>query len=107
MKLLLLELMLQTEFPLHNFELLDGFWLPTSFSFPSLNSIGSDESKRHSVKSVGSDSSSPGQSPLLMVDIKNFKALWNEEVYQNRERWKAQAAKGTVRAVTTVTESLN
>jgi len=31
--------------------------------------------------------------------MKNFKALWNEEVYQNRERWKAQAAKGTVHPV--------
>ncbi len=62
----------------------------------SLNSITSDEAKRHSVKSMGSDSSSSGQSSLLTVDIKNFKALWNEEVYQNRERWKAQASKGTV-----------
>ena len=60
----------------------------------SLNSISSEEAKRHSVKS--SDSSSSGQSSLLTVDLKNFKALWNEEVYQNRERWKAQAAKGTV-----------
>uniref|UniRef100_A0A8C7ZMF9 Phosphodiesterase n=1 Tax=Oryzias sinensis TaxID=183150 RepID=A0A8C7ZMF9_9TELE len=63
------------------------------FRRSSLNSIGSDETKRHSVKSMGSESSSPGQSPLLMVDMKNFKALWNEEVYQNRERWKAQASK--------------
>ena len=44
---------------------------------------------------MGSDSSSSGQGSLLTVDMKNFKALWNEEVYQNRERWKAQAAKGT------------
>ncbi|XP_061588523.1 dual specificity calcium/calmodulin-dependent 3',5'-cyclic nucleotide phosphodiesterase 1C isoform X1 [Cololabis saira] len=64
-----------------------------AFRRSSLNSIGSDESKRHSVKSIGSDSGSSGQSPLLTADIKNFKALWNEEVYQNRERWKAQAAK--------------
>lgn len=70
--------------------------------FSSLNSIGSDETKRHSVKSMGSESSSPGQSPLLMVDMKNFKALWNEEVYQNRERWKAQASKGTAGHVTPV-----
>ncbi|XP_040911179.1 calcium/calmodulin-dependent 3',5'-cyclic nucleotide phosphodiesterase 1A isoform X2 [Toxotes jaculatrix] len=63
------------------------------FRRSSLNSISSDEAKRHSVKSMGSDSSSSGQSSLLTVDIKNFKALWNEEVYQNRERWKAQAAK--------------
>lgn len=61
----------------------------------SLNSISSDEAKRHSVKSMGSDSSSSGQGSLLTVDIKNFKALWNEEVCQNRERWKAQACKGT------------
>ncbi|KAF7222270.1 transcript variant X2 [Nothobranchius furzeri] len=65
----------------------------SSFRRSSLNSISSDETKRHSVKSVGSDSSSSGQSSLLTVDMKNFKALWNEEVYQNRERWKSQAAK--------------
>lgn len=47
------------------------------------------------MKSMGSDSSSSGQGSLLTVDIKNFKALWNEEVCQNRERWKAQACKGT------------
>ncbi|KAM7400391.1 hypothetical protein PAMA_004875 [Pampus argenteus] len=63
------------------------------FRRSSLNSISSDEAKRHSVKSMGSDSSSSGQSSLLTVDMKNFKALWNEEVYQNRERWKAHAAK--------------
>uniref|UniRef100_A0A674NQS6 Phosphodiesterase n=1 Tax=Takifugu rubripes TaxID=31033 RepID=A0A674NQS6_TAKRU len=59
----------------------------------SLNSISSEEAKRQSVKSVGSDSSSSGPGSLLTVDIKNFKAMWNEEVYQNRERWKAQACK--------------
>ncbi|XP_028282730.1 calcium/calmodulin-dependent 3',5'-cyclic nucleotide phosphodiesterase 1A isoform X2 [Parambassis ranga] len=63
------------------------------FRRSSLNSISSDDAKRHSVKSMGSDSGSSGQSSLLTVDTKNFKALWNEEVYQNRERWKAQAAK--------------
>ncbi|XP_055008044.1 dual specificity calcium/calmodulin-dependent 3',5'-cyclic nucleotide phosphodiesterase 1C [Boleophthalmus pectinirostris] len=60
------------------------------FRRSSLNSIGSEESKR---KSSGSDSGSSGHSSLLTVDMKNFKALWNEEVSQNRERWKAQAAK--------------
>uniref|UniRef100_A0A672YYU5 Phosphodiesterase n=1 Tax=Sphaeramia orbicularis TaxID=375764 RepID=A0A672YYU5_9TELE len=65
------------------------------FRRSSLNSISSEDAKRHSVKSMGSDSSASGQSSLLTVDMKNFKALWNEEVYQNRERWKAQAAKGT------------
>ncbi|XP_030016811.1 calcium/calmodulin-dependent 3',5'-cyclic nucleotide phosphodiesterase 1C isoform X3 [Sphaeramia orbicularis] len=63
------------------------------FRRSSLNSISSEDAKRHSVKSMGSDSSASGQSSLLTVDMKNFKALWNEEVYQNRERWKAQAAK--------------
>ncbi|XP_028328537.1 calcium/calmodulin-dependent 3',5'-cyclic nucleotide phosphodiesterase 1C isoform X5 [Gouania willdenowi] len=63
------------------------------FRRSSLNSISSDEAKRHSVKSSGSDSSSPGPSSLLTGDMKSFKALWNEEVYQNRERWKSQAAK--------------
>uniref|UniRef100_A0A3B3Z7J8 Phosphodiesterase n=1 Tax=Periophthalmus magnuspinnatus TaxID=409849 RepID=A0A3B3Z7J8_9GOBI len=60
------------------------------FRRSSLNSIGSEESKR---KSSASDSSSSGHSSLLTVDMKNFKALWNEEVSQNRERWKAQATK--------------
>nr|XP_057921217.1 dual specificity calcium/calmodulin-dependent 3',5'-cyclic nucleotide phosphodiesterase 1A isoform X2 [Doryrhamphus excisus] len=63
------------------------------FRRSSLNSISSEEAKRHSVKSMGSDSCSLGQGSLLAVDMKNFKALWNEEVYQNRERWKAQATK--------------
>ncbi|XP_035490822.2 calcium/calmodulin-dependent 3',5'-cyclic nucleotide phosphodiesterase 1A isoform X4 [Scophthalmus maximus] len=63
------------------------------FRRSSLNSLSSDEVKRHSVKSIGSDSSSSGQSSLLTLDMKNFKALWNEEVYQNRERWKTQATK--------------
>ncbi|XP_061152092.1 dual specificity calcium/calmodulin-dependent 3',5'-cyclic nucleotide phosphodiesterase 1A isoform X2 [Syngnathus typhle] len=63
------------------------------FRRSSLNSISSEEAKRHSVKSLACDSCSSGQSPLLAVDMKNFKALWNEEVTQNRERWKAQATK--------------
>ncbi|XP_072296956.1 dual specificity calcium/calmodulin-dependent 3',5'-cyclic nucleotide phosphodiesterase 1C isoform X2 [Eucyclogobius newberryi] len=60
------------------------------FRRSSLNSIGPEETKR---KSSSSDSSSSGHSSLLTVDMKNFKALWNEEVSQNRERWKSQAAK--------------
>lgn len=63
------------------------------FRRSSLNSISSEETKRHSMKSTGSDSGSSGQSSLLTVDMKNFKSLWNEEVSQNRERWKAQATK--------------
>uniref|UniRef100_A0A8C6UJW2 Phosphodiesterase n=1 Tax=Neogobius melanostomus TaxID=47308 RepID=A0A8C6UJW2_9GOBI len=69
------------------------------FRRSSLNSIGAEETKRHSMKSTGSDSGSSGQSSLLTVDMKNFKCLWNEEVSQNRERWKSQATKGTVLAV--------
>ncbi|XP_056149078.1 dual specificity calcium/calmodulin-dependent 3',5'-cyclic nucleotide phosphodiesterase 1C [Lampris incognitus] len=65
-----------------------------SFRRSSLNSISSeDDAKRGSVKSTGSDGNSPAQCSLLTVDLKNFKALWNEEVHQNRERWKAQADK--------------
>ncbi|XP_051944120.1 dual specificity calcium/calmodulin-dependent 3',5'-cyclic nucleotide phosphodiesterase 1A isoform X3 [Hippocampus zosterae] len=63
------------------------------FRRSSLNSISSEEAKRHCVKSMASDSCSSGHSPLLAVDMKNFKALWNEEVHQNRERWKAHATK--------------
>lgn len=63
------------------------------FRRSSLNSISSEDTKRHSVKSTGSDSSSCGQGSLVSVDMKNFKALWNEEVSQNRERWKSQATK--------------
>uniref|UniRef100_A0A8C5FVU6 Phosphodiesterase n=1 Tax=Gadus morhua TaxID=8049 RepID=A0A8C5FVU6_GADMO len=50
--------------------------------------------RRSSMKSTGLDSTSSGHCSLLAVDHKNFKTLWNDEVYQNRERWKAQAAKG-------------
>uniref|UniRef100_A0AAR2ITJ9 Phosphodiesterase n=1 Tax=Pygocentrus nattereri TaxID=42514 RepID=A0AAR2ITJ9_PYGNA len=59
------------------------------FRRSSLNNIPSD-GKRPTVKSTGSE----GSTSLLSVDFKNFKATWNEEVQQNREKWKAQAAKG-------------
>ncbi|XP_067109961.1 dual specificity calcium/calmodulin-dependent 3',5'-cyclic nucleotide phosphodiesterase 1A [Osmerus mordax] len=65
----------------------------SGFRRSSLNSISSEDAKQGSVKSTGSDGSSLGHCSLLTVDLKNFKALWNEEVYQNRERWKTQAAK--------------
>ncbi|KAL2097009.1 hypothetical protein ACEWY4_006216 [Coilia grayii] len=64
------------------------------FRRSSLNSISSVDAK-HSSNSTGSDGSSSNHGPLLAVDLKNFKAIWNEEVSQNRERWKAQAAKET------------
>ncbi|XP_072535802.1 dual specificity calcium/calmodulin-dependent 3',5'-cyclic nucleotide phosphodiesterase 1A isoform X4 [Salminus brasiliensis] len=58
------------------------------FRRSSLNNIPSD-GKRVSVKSTGSE----GSTSLLSVDFKSFKATWNEEVQQNREKWKAQATK--------------
>ncbi|KAM9426939.1 dual specificity calcium/calmodulin-dependent 3',5'-cyclic nucleotide phosphodiesterase 1A-like [Salvelinus alpinus] len=61
----------------------------------SLNSISGEDAKRGSVRSTGSEGSATGHLSLLAVDLKNFKALWNEEVYQNRERWKTQATKET------------
>ncbi|XP_049336084.1 dual specificity calcium/calmodulin-dependent 3',5'-cyclic nucleotide phosphodiesterase 1A isoform X2 [Astyanax mexicanus] len=58
------------------------------FRRSSLNNIPAD-GKRPSVKSTGSE----GSTSLLSVDFKSFKATWNDEVHQNREKWKAQAAK--------------
>ncbi|XP_076837062.1 LOW QUALITY PROTEIN: dual specificity calcium/calmodulin-dependent 3',5'-cyclic nucleotide phosphodiesterase 1A [Brachyhypopomus gauderio] len=59
------------------------------FRRSSLSSIPAGESKRSSVNSASSEASCS----LLAVDLKNFKAIWNEQVFQNRERWKARAAK--------------
>lgn len=72
---------------------------PLAPTFPAMSSMSSEDSKRGSMKSTGLDSGSSGHCSLLAVDLKNFKALWNEEVYQNRERWKAQASKGTPNAL--------
>uniref|UniRef100_A0A8B9LMR4 Phosphodiesterase n=1 Tax=Astyanax mexicanus TaxID=7994 RepID=A0A8B9LMR4_ASTMX len=54
------------------------------------------------VKSTGSE----GSTSLLSVDFKSFKATWNDEVHQNREKWKAQAAKGEHPKVQTSEDSL-
>ncbi|XP_035383691.1 calcium/calmodulin-dependent 3',5'-cyclic nucleotide phosphodiesterase 1C [Electrophorus electricus] len=59
------------------------------FRRSSLSSIPAGEGKRPSVNSAGSEASCS----LLAVDLKNFKAIWNEQVSQNRERWKVRAAK--------------
>ncbi|XP_030623460.1 calcium/calmodulin-dependent 3',5'-cyclic nucleotide phosphodiesterase 1A [Chanos chanos] len=59
----------------------------------SLNNITPSDGKRSSVKSTSSEGSSSLNCSLLNVDFKCFKATWNEEVHQNREKWKAQAAK--------------
>uniref|UniRef100_A0A8B9LN06 Phosphodiesterase n=1 Tax=Astyanax mexicanus TaxID=7994 RepID=A0A8B9LN06_ASTMX len=71
------------------------------FRRSSLNNIPAD-GKRPSVKSTGSE----GSTSLLSVDFKSFKATWNDEVHQNREKWKAQAAKGEHPKVQTSEDSL-
>ncbi|XP_053090282.1 dual specificity calcium/calmodulin-dependent 3',5'-cyclic nucleotide phosphodiesterase 1A isoform X3 [Pangasianodon hypophthalmus] len=63
-----------------------------SFRRSSLNNIPSD-GKRTNVKSTGSEGSTAHNCSLLSVDFKNFKGTWNEEVQQNREKWKTRAAK--------------
>ncbi|XP_066512840.1 dual specificity calcium/calmodulin-dependent 3',5'-cyclic nucleotide phosphodiesterase 1C-like [Hoplias malabaricus] len=62
------------------------------FRRSSLSNI-SAEGKRGSVNSAVSESSAVHSCSLLAVDLKHFKALWSEQVYQNRERWKARADK--------------
>uniref|UniRef100_A0A671PH68 Phosphodiesterase n=1 Tax=Sinocyclocheilus anshuiensis TaxID=1608454 RepID=A0A671PH68_9TELE len=57
--------------------------------------ITTGDAKRSSVNSSGSDGSGSHSCSLLTVDLKNFKAIWNEEVSLNREWWKTQAAKET------------
>ncbi|XP_058274504.1 dual specificity calcium/calmodulin-dependent 3',5'-cyclic nucleotide phosphodiesterase 1C isoform X2 [Hemibagrus wyckioides] len=63
------------------------------FRRSSLSSISTAETKQ--VNSPASESSTSHNCSLLAVDLKNFKAIWNEQVLQNRERWKARAAKET------------
>uniref|UniRef100_A0A674BN99 Phosphodiesterase n=1 Tax=Salmo trutta TaxID=8032 RepID=A0A674BN99_SALTR len=77
------------------------------FRRSSLNSISCEDAKHGSVKSTGSESSAAGHFSLLAVDLKNFKALWNEEVYQNRERWKTQATKGVLSVVLSIDRPIN
>ncbi|XP_078233636.1 dual specificity calcium/calmodulin-dependent 3',5'-cyclic nucleotide phosphodiesterase 1C isoform X5 [Pogona vitticeps] len=65
----------------------------TGFRRSSLNSISPSEVKRSSVKSTGSEGSASLNCSILTVDFKCFKTTWTEVVQQNREKWKAQAAK--------------
>ncbi|GAA6088721.1 calcium/calmodulin-dependent 3',5'-cyclic nucleotide phosphodiesterase 1A isoform X3 [Tachysurus ichikawai] len=65
----------------------------SGFRRSSLSSISTAETKQ--VNSPASESSALHNCSLLAVDLKNFKAIWNEQVFQNRERWKARAAKET------------
>ncbi|KAJ8010418.1 hypothetical protein DPEC_G00074870 [Dallia pectoralis] len=63
------------------------------FRRSSLNSIPVGEGKRSTVITTGSEGSGSLNCSLGNVDHKSFKAIWNEEVHQNREKWKTQAAK--------------
>ncbi|CAM4587379.1 unnamed protein product [Leuciscus chuanchicus] len=65
----------------------------TSSGLAGFRSITAGDSKRSSVNSSGSDGSGSLNCSLLSVDLKNFKAIWTEEVSLNRERWKTQADK--------------
>ncbi|XP_076027542.1 dual specificity calcium/calmodulin-dependent 3',5'-cyclic nucleotide phosphodiesterase 1A [Genypterus blacodes] len=57
------------------------------FRRSSLNSTTGSDGK--SVKSTGSEVNTS----LTTVDFKSFKASWNQEIHQNRERWKVQASR--------------
>ncbi|XP_045558077.1 calcium/calmodulin-dependent 3',5'-cyclic nucleotide phosphodiesterase 1A isoform X1 [Salmo salar] len=59
----------------------------------NLNSIPVGDGKRSSVISTGSEGSGTLNCSPGTIDYKGFKATWNEEVHQNREKWKTQAAK--------------
>uniref|UniRef100_A0A8C8D277 Phosphodiesterase n=1 Tax=Oncorhynchus tshawytscha TaxID=74940 RepID=A0A8C8D277_ONCTS len=63
------------------------------FRRSSLNSIPVGDGKRSSVISTGSEGSGTLNCSPGTIEHKGFKATWNEEVHQNREKWKTQAAK--------------
>ncbi|XP_034147487.1 calcium/calmodulin-dependent 3',5'-cyclic nucleotide phosphodiesterase 1A isoform X4 [Esox lucius] len=65
------------------------------FRHSSLNSISCEDAKWGSQRTSASEGSPTESCSLLAVDLKNFKDLWSEEVYQNRNRWKTQATKET------------
>ncbi|XP_035386764.1 calcium/calmodulin-dependent 3',5'-cyclic nucleotide phosphodiesterase 1A isoform X1 [Electrophorus electricus] len=60
------------------------------FRRSSLNNIPTDGKR---AKSSGSEGSTSLNCSILTVDFKSFKATWNDEVQQNREKWRTQAAK--------------
>uniref|UniRef100_A0A668AM67 Phosphodiesterase n=1 Tax=Myripristis murdjan TaxID=586833 RepID=A0A668AM67_9TELE len=61
------------------------------------SSCSSSSANEHQffVKNPGSEGSGALNCSLTTVDFKSFKATWNHEVCQNREKWKAQAAQGS------------
>uniref|UniRef100_A0A8C8CT95 Phosphodiesterase n=1 Tax=Oncorhynchus tshawytscha TaxID=74940 RepID=A0A8C8CT95_ONCTS len=60
------------------------------FRRSSLNSIPVGDGKRSSVISTGSEGSGTLNCSPGTIEHKGFKATWNEEVHQNREKWKTQ-----------------
>lgn len=64
------------------------------YSVHSDQSIVCSDGKQSSVKSSVKSTGSEGSCSLTTVDFKSFKITWNQEIQQNRETWKAQAAKG-------------
>ncbi|XP_034025001.1 calcium/calmodulin-dependent 3',5'-cyclic nucleotide phosphodiesterase 1C-like [Thalassophryne amazonica] len=59
-----------------------------------IHSINGSDEKHSGVKT----SSSEGSFSLTAVDFKSLKVTWNQEINHNRERWKAQEGKGTMRS---------
>ncbi|XP_036935812.1 calcium/calmodulin-dependent 3',5'-cyclic nucleotide phosphodiesterase 1A-like, partial [Acanthopagrus latus] len=59
------------------------------FRRSSVNSVSGSDGKHSCVKSTGSE----GSCSLTAVDFKSFKVTWIREIRQNKETWKALAAK--------------
>lgn len=69
--------------------LFDFHWCACTFH--SVNSVSGSDGKHSCVKSTGSE----GSCSLTAVDFKSFKVTWIREIRQNKETWKALAAKGS------------
>uniref|UniRef100_A0A671WQC8 Phosphodiesterase n=1 Tax=Sparus aurata TaxID=8175 RepID=A0A671WQC8_SPAAU len=61
------------------------------FRRSSVNSVSGSDGKHSCLKSTGSE----GSCSLTAVDFKSFKVTWIREIRQNKETWKALAAKGS------------
>ncbi|KAM9827298.1 dual specificity calcium/calmodulin-dependent 3',5'-cyclic nucleotide phosphodiesterase 1A [Neosynchiropus ocellatus] len=59
------------------------------FRRSSVNSITGNEVKHSNLRTFGSE----GNCALTTVDFKSFRGTWHQEIQQNRETWKTQAAK--------------
>uniref|UniRef100_A0A8C2JAI9 Phosphodiesterase n=1 Tax=Cyprinus carpio TaxID=7962 RepID=A0A8C2JAI9_CYPCA len=87
----------QSQIGFIDFIVVPTFTVLTDMTEKIVTPVSAGDVKRSSVNSSGSDSSGSHNCSLLTVDLKNFKAIWNEEVSLNRDRWKTQAAKGASR----------